>query len=164
VADSDRLDALVAQWNAVRPDLDVGVMAEVARVLLAARLIGERLAARASDFGLQVGEADVLFTLFRAGPPHHLSPTHLADSTLVTTGTMTSRLDKLEQRGLVRRVANREDRRGLVIELTAEGRKLVDGLVDDHVANEEEMLAGLSERERRQLTSILRKLVAHLSS
>src|SRR5687768_15171743 len=104
--DPDRLDALVAQWNAVRPDLDVGVMAEVARVLHVARMIGDRLAAKAAEYDLQVGEGDVLFTLFRAGAPHRLSPTELADSTLVTTGTMTNRLDKLEARGLVRRIPN----------------------------------------------------------
>jgi DNA-binding MarR family transcriptional regulator len=164
MSDPDRLDTLVAQWNAVRPDLEVGVMAEVARILLVARLIGGRLAAKAADFELQVGEADVLFTLFRAGPPHRLSPTRLADSTLVTTGTMTNRLDNLEQRDLVRRVPNPDDRRGLMVELTEEGRHLVDNLVGEHVANEEQMLSALSGREREQLTRILRKLLDHLES
>jgi DNA-binding MarR family transcriptional regulator len=160
----DRLDTLVAQWNAVRPDLEVGVMAEVARILLVARLIGGRLAASAADFDLQVGEADVLFTLFRAGPPHRLSPTQLAESTLVTTGTMTNRLDNLERRELVRRAPNPEDRRGLMVELTEAGRALVDGLVGRHVANEEQLLSALSARERGQLASILRKLLVHLES
>jgi DNA-binding MarR family transcriptional regulator len=164
MSDPDRLDTLVAQWNAVRPDLEVGVMAEVARILLVARLIGGRLAAKAADFELQVGEADVLFTLFRAGPPHRLSPTRLADSTLVTTGTMTNRLDNLEQRDLVRRVPNPQDRRGLMVELTGEGRHLVDSLVGEHVAHEEQMLSALTGREREQLTRILRKLLEHLES
>jgi DNA-binding MarR family transcriptional regulator len=163
VADPDRLDELVAQWNAVRPDLDVGVMAEVARVLHVARLIGERLAAMAAEHGLQVGEADVLFTLFRAGPPHRLSPTQLAESTLVATGTMTSRLDKLEARGLVRRIPNPEDRRSLSVELSGEGRELVDGLVAEHVENEAQMLSTLSDREREQLTRLTRKLLTHLA-
>ena len=160
--DPDRLDALVAQWNAVRPDLDVGVMVEVARVLHVARMIGDRLAAKAAEYDLQVGEGDVLFTLFRSGPPHHLSPTELADSTLVTTGTMTNRLDKLEARGLVRRIPNPADRRGLVVELTRSGHRLVDDLVAEHVANEEQMMSGLSVRERAQLTRLTRKLLAHL--
>jgi DNA-binding MarR family transcriptional regulator len=160
----DRLDALVAQWNAVRPDLDVEVMAEVARLLHVARLIGERLGARADELGLQVGEADVLFTLFRAGPPHRLSPTRLAESTLVTTGTMTNRLDKLEARGLIRRLPNPEDRRGLAVELTADGHELVDRHVGEHVDGERQMLAALSERERAQLTRLLRKLLEHLES
>jgi DNA-binding MarR family transcriptional regulator len=163
-ADADRLDALVAQWHAVRPDLDASVMAEVARVLHVARLFGERLAAKAAEHGLQVGEGDVLFTLFRAGPPHRLSPTQLAESTLVTTGTMTNRLDRLEARGLVRRLPNPDDRRGLAVELTGAGRELVDGLVGEHVENEREMLSALSEREREQLTRIMRKLLAHLTA
>jgi DNA-binding MarR family transcriptional regulator len=159
----DRLDELVAQWRAVRPDLEVGVMAEVARLLHVARLIGERLAATAAEHGLQIGEGDVLFTLFRAGPPHRLSPTQLAESTLVTTGTMTSRLDKLEVRGLVRRIPNPDDRRSLVVELTREGHALVDGLVGEHVANEERIMSALSDREREQLTRLTRKLLAQLA-
>jgi DNA-binding MarR family transcriptional regulator len=160
--DADRLDDLVGQWNAVRPDLDAGVMAEIARVLQLARLMGDRLSAKAAEYGLQVGQGDVLFTLFRAGPPHRLSPTQLADSTLVTTGTMTNRLDKLEARGLVRRIPNPQDRRGLAVELTAAGHKLVDRLVDEHVANEEQMMSALSGREREQLDRLTRKLLAHL--
>lgn len=163
MAGADRIDALVAQWTAVRPDLDAEVMAEVARVLQVARLIGERLAAKAAEHGLQVGEGDVLFTLFRAGPPNRLSPTALADSTLVATGTMTNRLDKLEARGLVRRIPNPADRRSLAVELTGKGRKLVDGLVGEHVENERDMLAVLSRREREQLTRTMRKLMAHLA-
>jgi DNA-binding MarR family transcriptional regulator len=137
-------------------------MAEVARVLHVARLMSERLAALAAEHDLQTGEGDVLFTLFRAGPPHRLSPTELADSTLVTTGTMTNRLDKLEGRSLVRRIPNPDDRRGLVVELTPKGRQLVDEVVGRHLENEQSMLAGLSERDRAQLTRLMRKLLAHL--
>jgi DNA-binding MarR family transcriptional regulator len=162
-ADPDRIDTLVAQWGAVRPDLDSGVMAEVARLLHVARLISERLAAKAAEHGLQVGEADVLFTLFRAGPPHRLAPSLLAASTLVATGTMTSRLDKLERRGFVRRLPHPDDRRSLHVELTAEGGRLVDRLVGEHVENEREMLAGLNAREREQLSRLLRKLLSHLA-
>jgi DNA-binding MarR family transcriptional regulator len=164
MTERDRLDALVDQWRAVRPDLEVEIMAEVARLLHVARHVGDRLAAKADEHGLQVGEADVLFTLFRAGSPHRLSPTQLAESTLVTTGTMTNRLDKLEAAGLIRRRPNPYDRRGLAVELTAQGRRLVDRLVGEHVENEREMLAGLSERERRQLAGLLRKLLAQLES
>lgn len=160
----DRIDTLVAQWRAVRPDLDPTVMAEVARLLQVSRLIGERLAASAADHGLQVGEADVLFTLYRAGPPHRLAPSLLAESTLVATGTMTSRLDKLERRGLVRRLPHPEDRRSLHVELSTDGKRLVAGLVGEHVANEEQMLAALSAREREQLTRLLRKLLTHLTA
>jgi DNA-binding MarR family transcriptional regulator len=158
----DRLDALVAQWHAERPDLDVGVMAEVARIMHVARLLGERLAGKAAEHGLQLGEADVLLTLRRAGAPHRLSPTQLAESTLVTTGTMTNRLDRLESRDLVRRMPNPDDRRGLVVELTPGGQRLVDRALADHVASEEEMLSVLSTREREELTPLMRKLLAGL--
>jgi DNA-binding MarR family transcriptional regulator len=158
----DRLDELAGQWAAERPDLDSTVMAEVARLLHVARLIGGRLAEYAGSHGLQVGEADVLLTLRRSGEPYRLSPTALADSLLVAAGTMTNRLDKLEARGLVRRERHPSDRRALEIELTPAGRKLVDEVVGGHVDNEREMLAALSEREREQLTRITRKLIAHL--
>ena len=160
---AERLDKLVNQWVAQRPDLDAGVMAEVARLLHVARLVSGRLAAKAAEHGLQVGEADVLFTLFRAGAPHRLSPTRLADSTLVATGTMTNRLDKLERNALVRRIPNPDDRRSLAIELTGKGMTLVDALVGEHVANERQMLSALSTREREQLKRILGKLLVHLA-
>jgi DNA-binding MarR family transcriptional regulator len=129
-----------------------------------ARLIGGRLAAYAAEHGLQLGEADVLLTLRRSGEPYRLSPTALAESLLISTGAMTNRLDKLEARGLVSREANPDDRRALEIRLTPKGRKLVDDVVGGHVQNEQAMLAGLSDREREQLTRMLRKLLAHLEN
>ena len=158
----DRLDELAGQWKAERPDLDSGVMAEVARLLQVARLIGARLAGYAAEHGLQLGEADVLLTLRRSGEPYSLSPTRLADSLLISTGAMTNRLDKLEARGLVSRDRHPTDRRALEIRLTPKGRKLVDDVVGGHVQNEREMLSALSDREREQLTRITRKLLAHL--
>jgi DNA-binding MarR family transcriptional regulator len=162
VALVDRLDELAGQWKAERPDLDSGVMAEVARLLHVARLIGGRLAAYAAGHGLQLGEADVLLTLRRSGEPYSLSPTVLADSLLISTGAMTNRLDKLEARGLVSRDRHPSDRRALEIRLTPKGRKLVDDVVGGHVENERQMLAALNDREREQLTRITRKLLTHL--
>jgi DNA-binding MarR family transcriptional regulator len=162
--DRDRVDALVAQWSEQRPDLEPGVMAEIARILLVARLIRGRLETKAAEHGLAVGDADVLFTLRRAGPPFRLSPSLLAQSLLVTSGTMTSRLDKLERAGLVKRVPNPSDRRGTDVELTRRARELADSLVAEHVANEEEMLSGLSRQERRALEGAMRKLLAHLDT
>ena len=158
----DRLDELVSQWAAERPDLDSAVMAEVARLLTVARLIGGRLAEYAGEQGLQVGEADVLLTLRRSGDPYRLSPTRLAESLLISTGAMTNRLDRLEERGLVKRQRHPSDRRSLEIQLTSKGKKLVDEVIGGHVENEREMLSVLSDREREQLTRITRKLLAHL--
>ena len=160
----DHLDALAAQWSTERPDLDVEVMATVGRLLAVGALIGRRLDAFAAQHDLDRGQGDVLFTLRRAGAPYRLSPTTLAESLLVTSGTMTNRLDRLEKRGLIRRLPNPNDRRALDIELTDEARELVDRLIGEHVANEQQMLEPLSESERKQLVRITRKLLAHLSA
>lgn len=161
--DPDRLDQLAAQWAAERPDLDHEVMATVGRLLAIGTLVGRRLDAMAAAHGLDRGQGDVLFTLRRAGEPYRLAPSRLASSLLVTSGTMTNRLDRLEQRGLIARRPNPGDRRGMDVELTEEGRELVDRLVGEHVANEQEMLEPLTRTEREQLVRITRKLLAHLS-
>ncbi len=163
MADRDRIDELVAQWAIQRPDLDTEVMAVVGRLLAVGELIGRRLDRAAAEYGLDRGQGDVVFTLRRAGPPHRLSPSQLAASLLVTSGTMTNRLDRLEQRGLIRRAANPRDRRGMDVQLTDEGVRVADEAVARHVANEEAMLAPLSAREREQLVRITRKLLAHLA-
>src|SRR3712207_9430036 len=126
-------------------------MALVGRVLVVAGLIQKRLETFAAERGVQVGEADVLFTLRRAGEPFRLAPSQLTASLLVTSGTMTNRLDRLEERGLVRRRPNPTDRRGLDVELTARRRKLVDASIGEHLPNEALMLAPLTPPARRQL-------------
>lgn len=163
MAERDRIDDLVAQWAVQRPDLDTDVMAVVGRLLAVGELIGRRLDRWAAEYGLDRGQGDVVFTLRRAGPPYRLSPSRLAASLLVTSGTMTHRLDRLEQRKLITRVANPSDRRGTDVQLTEEGVRLADEAVARHVANEEELLAPLSAREREQLVRITRKLLAHLA-
>jgi DNA-binding MarR family transcriptional regulator len=160
----DRVDALVSQWQAERPDLDLDTMALAARLLGVGRMIDARIGALAAEHGMNVGEGDILLTLRRAGAPHRLSPTQLTDSLLVSSGTMTNRLDRLERRGLVERVPNPEDRRSVAIALTESGRQLVDEVLGEHVAREQEMLAPLSARERETLTRILRKLAAHIEA
>lgn len=164
IPERDRIDLLVDQWAGERPDLDIETMREVARLMHVGRLIEARIDAMAAEFGVDRGQGDVLFTLRRAGAPYRLSPSQLTDALLVTSGTMTNRLDRLERRGLIRRLPNPDDRRGVVIELTDEARAVVDRAVEEHVAREQEMLAPLSAEDRRELDRILRTLVAHLSS
>ncbi|HEU4655899.1 MAG TPA: MarR family transcriptional regulator [Capillimicrobium sp.] len=159
----DRVDELVGQWASERPDLDLKTMNEVARLLHVAALIERRIDGTAAEFGLDRGQGDVLFTLRRAGAPYRLTPSQLTAALLVTSGTMTNRLDRLEALGLIRRLPNPADRRGVLIELTDEAREAVDRAVEVHVEREQEMLAPLSAAERKQLDGILRKLVAHLS-
>jgi DNA-binding MarR family transcriptional regulator len=161
MAERDIADEIVAQWRAARPDLDASVMAEVGRILHAGRRLEAAIAASAAERGLSVPEGDILFTL-RRSRELRLSPSQLADWLFVTSGTMTGRLDRLEQRGLIRRVPHPTDRRGMDVELTAEGRRLADELVTQHVENEERLMSGLSRDERRTLEKLMRKLLAHL--
>jgi DNA-binding MarR family transcriptional regulator len=159
----DPVDAITGQWARERPDLDVETMADIARLLRVAQLIDGRISAMAAGHGLDRGQGDVLFTLRRAGAPYRLSPGELTANLLVTTGTMTNRIDRLEARGLVRRLPNPADRRSVVVELTAEAVALVDEAVTRHVAAEQEMIAPLTARDRSELRRILRKLQAHLA-
>src|SRR5690606_38129730 len=115
-------------------------------------------------YGMDRGQGDVLFTLRRSGPPYRLSPGALTANLLVTTGTMTNRIDRLEARGLVRRLPHPDDRRSVVVELTPEAVELVDRAIERHVASEQEMIAPLTERDRAELRRILRKLLAHLGA
>lgn len=137
-------------------------MGTVGRLLRAAALIGAEIDRFAADNGLSRGEGDVLLTLRRAGPPYRLRPSELARAQLVTPGGITSRLDRLERAGLVRRRADAEDRRVIEVELTPKARKLIDGLLPAHLENEERLLAGLNKRERGELDRLLAKLLEPL--
>lgn len=161
--ETDRLDELAAQWAAVRPDLDdVEAMAVIARLLHVGRQIETHLGASAKEHGLQIADGDILFTLRRAPGPH--TPGTLAAALLVSTGTMTGRLDRLEQRTLIRRVPHPTDRRALEIELTPAGRRLVDQVIGEHLAREHEWLSAITDEERKQLARITRKLLTKLSA
>jgi DNA-binding MarR family transcriptional regulator len=159
----DQIDAIVGQWAAERPDLDLATMATVARVMEVARVIERQISALAEEHGIDLAEGDVLFTLRRAGAPYRRSPSEISAALLVASGTLTSRLDRLERKGLIRRVPHPSDRRSTEVELTDVGLRGVDAAVTRHVANEQAMLAGLSERESAQLDRLLRKLLAHLT-
>jgi DNA-binding MarR family transcriptional regulator len=160
--DRDRLDLLVEQWRTERPDVDPSVMASVGRLLAVAAEIDRRLSRAAAEHGLDRGQADVLFTLRRSGSPYRLSPSQLAASLLITTGAMTNRLDRLEARGLVKRSANPQDRRGMDVQLTREGIRLVDQVLPQHIEHEEAMLSPLGNDERLRLDRALRKLLRGL--
>jgi DNA-binding MarR family transcriptional regulator len=160
----DEIQRLVEQWRPQRPDLDLEAMATVARLLTLGRLLEGVTAELAAEHGLQPPEGDVLFTLRRAGPPYRLSPSAISESLLVSSGTLTSRLDRLERKGLIKRVPHPEDRRSVEVELTAKALKLVDEVVSVHVGNEVRILEALSERERAALDRSASKLIARISS
>lgn len=162
--DNERIDTLVQQWADERPDLDLEVMALLARVSRAAELIDARADALASDYGVNRGDGDVLFALRRSGSPYRLSPTSLARALLMTTGTMTGRLDRLEKRGLIARVPHASDRRSLDVELTKEGSRQVDEAVTRHTTTQQEIVGVLTRTDRADLDRVTRRLITHLSS
>jgi DNA-binding MarR family transcriptional regulator len=113
-------------------------------------------------FGLNRGEVGVLSALRIAGPRNRLSPTKLFKGLMLSSAGITSRLDRLEERGLVKRTRDAEDRRGVLVELTDEGARIVDEAVTANTAGERELIAGLSSEEIDTLTALLKKLVASL--
>jgi DNA-binding MarR family transcriptional regulator len=160
----DRAAKAIEQWKRERPDLDVSPMGVLGRLNEASSLIArDRLAPLFARFGLQAGEFDVLATLRRSGAPYALTPTALYEATMVTSGAMTNRLDRLEKAGLILRGPHPNDRRGIVVQLTGKGLALIDEALTAHVANEHEILAGLSDAEREMLARLLGKLIASLS-
>ena len=160
----DRAAKAIEQWQRERPDLDVSPMAVIGRLSEAASLIArERLAPLFARFGLQQGEFDVLATLRRSGVPYALTPTELYEATMVTSGAMTARLDRLEKAGLIRRGPHPSDRRGIVVQLTDKGLALTDEALAAHVANEHQILAGLTSEDRETLAKLLEKLIRSLA-
>ena len=160
----DRAGKAIAQWQRERPDLDVSPMAVIGRLNEVSSLISrERLAPLFARFGLQAGEFDVLATLRRSGSPFALTPTALYEATMVTSGAMTNRLDRLEKAGLIRRMPHPQDRRGLLVQLTEKGLALIDRAVEAHVENEHAVLAALNLKERETLAGLLEKLIADLA-
>jgi len=159
---ADRIDEIVAQWREARPDLDRAPLALVGRLFRATQLAETALAGPLRDRGLQAGWLDVLAALRRAAPPHELNPTQLMRATMLSSGGMTKRLDRLVEAGLVERRPDPGDRRGTLVRLTRRGRATVDDAIDVHVANEKRLLGALSKAERRTLDDLLRKLLADL--
>jgi DNA-binding MarR family transcriptional regulator len=154
----DNVDMIVAQWKVERPDIDASPMEVIGRISRLAADLDPLLAPVFASRGLGDGEFDVLATLRRSGEPFELSPGDLGASMMVTSGAVTKRIDRLERSGLVTRRVSEVDARARLIRLTAEGRRVVDEAVVDHVANEKRLLSGLSATERETLAGLLRKL------
>ncbi len=156
---ADDVDRVIAAWHRERPDLDLAPLAVLSRVSRLARRL-DLARERAFDaHDLASWEFDVLVALRRTGPPYRLTPGQLIAETLVSSGTMTHRIDRLEHRGLVRRHPVPDDRRGTWVELTSSGREHVDEAFRDLLAAENELLAGLDGAAREQLADHLRHLL-----
>jgi DNA-binding MarR family transcriptional regulator len=158
MADTDGVDAILQQWQRERPDLDTSPIAVIGRISRLSREIERRLEPVYAASGLEPGWYDVLATLRRAGPPYRLRPTDFAATLMLTSSGTTKRLDRLEAAGHITREPDPSDRRGVLITLTPEGRRLVDQAAVAHMANEKRILGGLTPAEQRQLAGLLRKL------
>ncbi|PXA80234.1 MarR family transcriptional regulator [Auritidibacter sp. NML120779] len=155
----DAVDEVLAQWSQRRPGLDVSAMGVVGRVQRAGHLLGAAIASNLASVNLEPWEFDVLATLRRAG---ELTAGELTRASMVTSGAMTNRVDRLIQRGLVARRPNPQSRRAVLIDLTDDGRAVVDEALIGHIGNLDALAAYLSESERRQLAALLKKLLIGL--
>jgi DNA-binding MarR family transcriptional regulator len=154
----DDVDRLIAAWQRERPDVDVTPMHVLSRVTRLALHLDRARKEAFADHGLEPSEFDVLSALRRSGEPYQLSPGRLVQETLVTSGTMTNRVDRLVRKGLVERLPDPADRRGVQVRLTAPGRAAVDGALDALLTREKDLLAGLGDGEADGIAASLRKL------
>lgn len=160
--DVDLIARAVRDWARERPDLDTGPMELFARLGRTHRLAHGEIDATLAEYGLTVSAMDVLLALRRSGAPYRLTPSDLAAVSLLTSGGVTFRLDKLEEAGLIRRVPSTEDRRVVWAELTDEGRALADEVVTAHIANERRLLASLDDKDVETLRTLLGRLEASI--
>jgi DNA-binding MarR family transcriptional regulator len=154
----DEVDRIVGAWVRERPDLDFAPLQVLSRVGRLARHLDR---ARRSAFmasGLESWEFDVLSALRRAGSPYQLSPKALLQQTLVSSGTMTNRIDRLVTRALVERRTDPRDGRGILVTMTVDGRQHVDTAISTLLVSENELLDGLSVGDQERLAALLRKL------
>lgn len=161
---TDEVDVIVDAWRRERPDLDVDPLLVLSRVTRLARRLDQARSSAFSTHQLEAWEFDVLSALRRVGEPYELSPGALGQQTLVTSGTMTNRVDRLAGRGYVERRPAPNDRRGVLVRLTQRGRQVVDAAFEDLLCQERALLAALPARERTQLASSLQRLLATLES
>jgi DNA-binding MarR family transcriptional regulator len=158
----DHIDEIVGQWRRERPDLDVSPLALLGRLFRAGNLADRELAKGLVDRGLQPGWFDLLAALRRAGPPYESNPTDLMASTMLSSGGITKRLDRLAEAGLVERRPDPDDRRGTLVRLTRKGRTVIDRALEAHVANEERLLRVLAPADQKRLDRLLRRLLTGL--
>ncbi|WP_306256985.1 MarR family winged helix-turn-helix transcriptional regulator [Pararhizobium sp. IMCC21322] len=159
----DEIDTIKAQWAQQRPDLDTDPMALIGRLMRLTQHLSQEMAETFARFDLTGASFDVLATLLRSGPPHALSPNQLLSTMMITSGTMTNRIDQLEKQQLVRRIKSMEDRRSVQIALTEKGRAVIDEAVTAHVATQTRLVSSLPDKEREDLDQLLRKYLAQIS-
>ncbi|MEU2653706.1 MarR family transcriptional regulator [Streptomyces sp. NPDC007325] len=158
----DHVARIQADWRRERPDLDVSPQGVIGRLHLMAGRLTQELCRVYDDYGLNEGDFDVLCALRRAGEPYERAPGELAVHTMVTTGAMTKRIDRLERAGLLTRRRAEDDQRGRIVALTEAGREVIDRAFTDHMRNEHRLLNALTPDEAETLESLLITWLARL--
>jgi DNA-binding MarR family transcriptional regulator len=159
---SDAVDRVLAQWHAERPELDVSAMGVIGRISRAAALLEREIDKTLSEFDLQPGEFDLLATLRRSGAPYRLTVGQLLKSTMVSSGAVTHRLNRLDDKHLISRDFDPRNRRSVIVALTKQGLTLVDQALTAHLNNEQKQLASLTKQKKEALAGLLRDLLLGL--
>lgn len=159
----DVIDLMIADWRGVRPDLDPSPLELVGRVIVLAQHLEKSVNAALKEHKITLGQFDILATLRRHSGTGGLTPTQLWRSVLLSSGGMTSRLDRLEEQRLVVRKADPTDRRGVVVELTAKGRRVIDAATETRFEEAAASLPELSGTDRRVLSGLLRKWLEQIA-
>jgi DNA-binding MarR family transcriptional regulator len=152
----DIIDELQSDWRVQRPDLDAEAMGVVLRIQRLAKMLGEQAADCLRDYDLQWWQYDVLSALRRRGKPYRMAATELAETTRLTSGAMTNRIDRLEDAGLVRRLEDPKDRRRVLVQLSRRGLRVVEDATEARFQAATEALQDLDQRKRAQLSNLLR--------
>lgn len=156
---SDGVDGVLEQWRRERPDVDPWPIGVVGRLMRLSRFWDAEIKRFLAEHGLEPGEFDVLSTLRRIGAPHELTASAFMKTSLVTSGAITNRIDRMETKGLVRRTRDTVDRRSVKIRLTDLGLQLIDAVLPLHVANEARLFGELSRQDQEALVSLLSRLL-----
>ena len=155
----DRIDDLQDDWSDQRPDLDTEAMGVVLRIQALAKLFGEQTAQSLDSHELQWWQYDVLATLRRRGTPFQMPATELAEATMLTSGAMTNRIDRLEEAGLIHRMPDEADRRRVLVQLTPAGLKLIEDAAKSRFQSADDAIACLDDEQRNQLNELLRRVL-----
>jgi len=157
---TDRIEHVMQQWMRERPDRDYRPMGILGRILLIAERLQKDVDGMSKGYDIPTGGFDVLATLQRNGSPYRMSPTELYRELVLPSGSLTHRLDRLEQAGMVARHPDPDDRRAQIVELTQRGAEAINGAMDDHLENEELLLHRLTPEEQEQAAALLAKILA----
>jgi len=155
---TDAVDDILEQWSEERPELEMESLGVVIRIMSLSRAFLRQATEALAPHDLELFEYDVLSALRRQGRPYGLPATGLAKETGLSSGAMTHRIDRLEERGLVSRKPDKSDRRAVIVSLTAEGRRTIDDAIQLRLDAADESLQGLSAKEIGSLASVLRKI------